>query len=236
MPVLIGAVCFEGQSDQGVAYVLDLTERKRAEAERLCAEEALRRSQLQLQQMVDTVPVQIWCVTPGGEPAYINRTMVDYIGLKLDDFDAEGGLPGAIEAIVHPDVRRNVERFEGLTHRERQVSPRSRAQAIQQADRLRPQHQRGHGQTASWQCHAQDGGNLGRRVDPHMGNATCLGTRSPGYGVMARYSEPRNSVAVEAALYAKPQVTAAVPHELSQEAPPSVKRIVRMRGLRPGSF
>lgn len=105
VPVLIGAVCFEGQPDQGVAYILDLTERKRAEAERLSAEEALRRSQLQLQQMVDTVPVQIWCVTPGGEPAYINRTMVDYIGLKLDDFDAEGGLPSAIETIVHPDDR-----------------------------------------------------------------------------------------------------------------------------------
>jgi PAS domain S-box-containing protein len=105
VPVLIGAVCFAGQSDQGVAYILDLTERKRAEAERLGAEEALRRSQLQLQQMVDTVPVQIWCVTPGGDPAYINRTMVDYIGLKLDDFDAEGGLPSAIETIVHPDDR-----------------------------------------------------------------------------------------------------------------------------------
>lgn len=105
VPVLIGAVCFEGQPDQGVAYILDLTERKRVEAERSGAEEALRRSQLQLQQLVDTVPVQIWCVTPGGDPAYINRTMIDYIGLKLEDFDAEGGLPSAIETIVHPDDR-----------------------------------------------------------------------------------------------------------------------------------
>lgn len=103
--VLIGAACFEGQPTQGVAYILDLTERKHAEAEQARVEEALRRSQLQLQQLVDTVPVQIWCVTPGGEPAYINKTMMDYIGLKLEDFDAEGGLPSAIQSLVHPDDR-----------------------------------------------------------------------------------------------------------------------------------
>jgi PAS domain S-box-containing protein len=68
-------------------------------------EEALRQSERQLQQLIDTVPVQIWCVTPMGEPAYINKTMVDYLGLKLDDFDARGGLPSAIKTIVHPDDR-----------------------------------------------------------------------------------------------------------------------------------
>jgi PAS domain S-box-containing protein len=68
-------------------------------------EEALRESEQQLQQLIDTVPVQIWCVTPTGEPAYINKTMVDYLGLKLDDFDAQGGLPSAIKTIVHPDDR-----------------------------------------------------------------------------------------------------------------------------------
>ena len=44
VPVLIGAACFEGQSRQGVAYILDLTERKRAEAAQLRAEEALRQA------------------------------------------------------------------------------------------------------------------------------------------------------------------------------------------------
>ncbi|WP_376705597.1 PAS domain-containing protein [Mesorhizobium sp. ISC25] len=72
--------------------------------DQLRVEEALRRSERQLQQLIDTVPMQIWCVTPGGEPAYINKTMVDYIGLKLEDFDAPG-LPSAIETIVHPEDR-----------------------------------------------------------------------------------------------------------------------------------
>jgi PAS domain S-box-containing protein len=48
VPVLIGAACFEGQSRQGVAYILDLTERKRAEAAQMRAEEALRRAQVKL--------------------------------------------------------------------------------------------------------------------------------------------------------------------------------------------
>ena len=44
VPVLIGAACFEGESRQGVAFILDLTERKRAEAAQLRAEEALRQA------------------------------------------------------------------------------------------------------------------------------------------------------------------------------------------------
>ena len=48
VPVLIGAACFEGQSTQGVAYILDLSERKRAEAAQMRAEEALRRAQDEL--------------------------------------------------------------------------------------------------------------------------------------------------------------------------------------------
>jgi PAS domain S-box-containing protein len=48
VPVLIGAACFEGDSRQGVAYILDLTQRKRAEAAQLRAEEALRQASVEL--------------------------------------------------------------------------------------------------------------------------------------------------------------------------------------------
>lgn len=106
VPVLIGAACFEGQSRQGVAYILDLTELKRAEA-------ALRDRERELTRLVDTVPVQLWCVSPGAEPAYINKTMMDYIGLRLEDFGAEDGLPSAIQTVVHPDDRAAL--LEGLT-------------------------------------------------------------------------------------------------------------------------
>lgn len=82
--------------------------------DQLRVEAALRRSERQLQQLIDTVPVQIWCVTPEGGPAYINKAMADYIGLNLEDFDAKGGLPSAIEAIVHPDDRAALQ--QALTH------------------------------------------------------------------------------------------------------------------------
>ncbi len=72
----------------------------------MLAQEAMRHSERQLQQLVDTVPMQVWCVTPEGEPSYINKTMMDYIGMMLEDFDAEGGgLRGAIGNLVHPDDR-----------------------------------------------------------------------------------------------------------------------------------
>jgi PAS domain S-box-containing protein len=85
------------------------------------AEEALRQSEQQLQQLVDTVPVQIWCVTPTGEPAYINKTMMDYIGMKLEDFEAEGGLRSAVQTIVHPDDRDAL--FGALSHSFRTGEP-----------------------------------------------------------------------------------------------------------------
>ena len=68
-------------------------------------ENALRQSERQLQQLIDTVPVQIWCTTPAGQPDYVNRAMAAYLGLQLEDFEAEGGLPDAIATIVHPDDR-----------------------------------------------------------------------------------------------------------------------------------
>ena len=48
VPVLIGAAAFDGQPDQGVAYILDLTERKRAEAEARESERRYREVQMEL--------------------------------------------------------------------------------------------------------------------------------------------------------------------------------------------
>jgi PAS domain S-box-containing protein len=48
VPVLIGSAAFDEQRDQGVAFVLDLTERKRAEAEARESERRYREAQMEL--------------------------------------------------------------------------------------------------------------------------------------------------------------------------------------------
>lgn len=103
VPVLIGAACFEGQSRQGVAYILDLTERKRAEA-------ALRDRERELAQLVDMLPVYIRRLTPEGEPIFFNKRLTDFIGVDLAEIGADGTsrLRPAIESFVHPDEAANV--------------------------------------------------------------------------------------------------------------------------------
>ena len=98
VPVLIGAACFEGQRRQGVAYILDLTERKHAELE-------LRKRERELEQLVDTVPVQLWSVSAEGHAAYINKTMKDYMGLHPRKNGDEPGLAETLKSSVHPNDR-----------------------------------------------------------------------------------------------------------------------------------
>ena len=71
------------------------------------AEEALRRSLRQHRQLIDAVPTQIWSLKPDGEPAYMNKTMLDYMGMKVEDYDRKKGLPNALRTI-HPEDQPSV--------------------------------------------------------------------------------------------------------------------------------
>ena len=90
VPVLIGGATFEEGGNQGVAFVLDLTERKRAE-------EKSRESELKLRQIIETVPGLVWSNEPDGEPTHVNQRMLDYSGMQLEEFRHRGW-----EAFVHP--------------------------------------------------------------------------------------------------------------------------------------
>src|SRR6185312_7374351 len=98
VPVLIGAACFDGQSRQGVAYILDLTERKRAEA-------AVRERERELSQLVDMVPSYLWRITADGVPVFFNKRLVEFLGLDVSGADKpdRSRLAAIIEAVIHPD-------------------------------------------------------------------------------------------------------------------------------------
>jgi PAS domain S-box-containing protein len=67
------------------------------------ADEALRRSERQLQQMIDTVPAVIWCTTPEGIPTYLNKRATNVTGLTPKDLMAPDGSRSL--TVVHPDDR-----------------------------------------------------------------------------------------------------------------------------------
>jgi hypothetical protein len=105
VPILIGAACFEGVSNQGVAYILDLTEQKRVEA-------ALRIREGELQEIIDAVPVRIWRATPNDGPAYFNKRYQDHFRSVITDFDAvdQPRIGALLQELVHPDEAPGVER------------------------------------------------------------------------------------------------------------------------------
>jgi PAS domain S-box-containing protein len=85
---------------------IDIDDRKKAE-------EALRRSERQLRLLIDTVPALVWCATPDGEPSYLNKRLMDYIGLTLESFDDPKNRSRrsvAIRTVVHPDDIPGLER------------------------------------------------------------------------------------------------------------------------------
>jgi PAS domain S-box-containing protein len=78
VPVLVGAALFDGTTDEGVAFVLDLTQRKQAE-------QALRESEHELRLIVDTIPGLVATLTPPGQVEVMNHQLVEFCDQSVDD-------------------------------------------------------------------------------------------------------------------------------------------------------
>jgi PAS domain S-box-containing protein len=96
LPVLIGGALFEESGNEGVAFVLDLTERKRAE-------EALRESERKHRGLIESVPCHFWSVNPDGKPTYLNQRLLDYFGIRRREDQRTGDRSADIRGTVHPD-------------------------------------------------------------------------------------------------------------------------------------
>jgi PAS domain S-box-containing protein len=77
------------------------------------AEAALRRSERQLRQLIDTVPALIWCTTPEGIPCYLNKRVTDTTGVTLGDMVAPDGSRSL--TVIHPDDRDAVDQALALS-------------------------------------------------------------------------------------------------------------------------
>jgi PAS domain S-box-containing protein len=86
VPVLVGAALVTKGAEEGVAFVLDLTERKRAE------------QTLQLQATLDSIPTMAWRARADGFTEYINKRWLDYTGVSLDQ-----ALGWQWLDLIHPD-------------------------------------------------------------------------------------------------------------------------------------
>jgi PAS domain S-box-containing protein len=91
VPVLVGSAAFDERRDRGVGFVLDLTERNRAE-------EALRESERSLRSAIDGIPGFVAVLAPNGDVEAVNRQILEYCGRPLADLKSWG-----TNGTIHPD-------------------------------------------------------------------------------------------------------------------------------------
>jgi PAS domain S-box-containing protein len=91
VPVLTGGATFEEGGSQGVAFVLDLTERKRAE-------QVLRDSERNARSAIDGIAGLVAIMAPNGELDAINRQVIEYFGRSLEEMKNWG-----TSDAVHPE-------------------------------------------------------------------------------------------------------------------------------------
>lgn len=91
VPVLIGAASFQGQEDEGVAYVLDISSIRKAEL-------AQRESEAKFQTITNAMPQMVWSTLPNGYHDYFNDQWYEFTGVPYGSTEGERW-----NSIFHPD-------------------------------------------------------------------------------------------------------------------------------------
>ncbi|MCF4969867.1 PAS domain-containing protein [Nostoc sp. CMAA1605] len=93
VPILLGIAQIEGREDAGYAacFVLNLSQRKRAEA-------ALRRSEEHYRYLSNVVPHLVWICNPQGECEHLNQRWYEFTGRTI-----EQSLGFGWKDVIHPD-------------------------------------------------------------------------------------------------------------------------------------
>src|SRR4051812_28914567 len=98
VPVLMGVATFEEGGTQGVAFVLDLTERRRAEEALRRNEAELIEAKRELQQTIDIIPMQVVRYSSDFRRDFVNSAWKRFTGVS-----DEVGLGTKWLTTVHPD-------------------------------------------------------------------------------------------------------------------------------------
>ncbi len=99
IPILIGGSLIQGSVDSGIAFIQDITARRRAEEE-------LRESEARFRNMAEHAPLILWVADAQGACTYVNQQWFEFSGQAAEDALGRG-----IFAAVHPDDAAESERL-----------------------------------------------------------------------------------------------------------------------------
>jgi PAS domain S-box-containing protein len=88
----------ESGSLEFVGAVMDVTEQQQARAALEKAFDEIKKSQDQLQLVIDTIPSMVWSALPSGSIDFFSQRWTDYHGHSLEDLKRQG-----VEAVIHHD-------------------------------------------------------------------------------------------------------------------------------------